>query len=289
MTITVLIFSPSLPLSAPRLANSSVHTGDWLMYLTLVDWDLSWAFCIGDCTFAISPKDNIQQCGWGNLNIEWVTFTILEVILKEVLLDRWVLIGRNSSKPCSRSQTQWWQPQPRRLQERPTTLPLRQLFESEKQGHQITTTDLLDNHTYFAQSAFTHLGLWRKLYDCSMHHFAASQCVLKCDRIDIFVELHPIGWNLKLGLFVLGIRDRLGICLFHSLPIIVAVLCTVHLRHIAFMTSILVANRDEIRINYRGVNKLRDVLKWVTTFDLGRFLDQPRRAPCHNTPYFRTE
>ena len=31
-----------------------------------------------------------------------------------------------------------------------------------------------------ARSAFTHLGLWRKFYDCSSHHFTASQCVLKC-------------------------------------------------------------------------------------------------------------
>ena len=30
----------------------------------------------------------------------------------------------------------------------------------------------LDDHTYCA-----HLGLWRKLYDCSLHHFTTSQCI----------------------------------------------------------------------------------------------------------------
>ena len=34
-------------------------------------------------------------------------------------------------------------------------------------------------HIYSARSAFTHLGLWRKLlYDCSSHHFTTSQCDL---------------------------------------------------------------------------------------------------------------
>ena len=42
----------------------------------------------------------------------------------------------------------------------------------------ITTLD--DGRTHCPQSAFTHLGLWRKLYDCSLHHSTASQCVLKC-------------------------------------------------------------------------------------------------------------
>ena len=27
--------------------------------------------------------------------------------------------------------------------------------------------------------SFTHLGLWQKLYDCSLHHFTTSQCSLK--------------------------------------------------------------------------------------------------------------
>ena len=38
----------------------------------------------------------------------------------------------------------------------------------------------LDYRTYGARSAFSHLELWRKPYDCSLHHFATSQCILKC-------------------------------------------------------------------------------------------------------------
>ena len=37
--------------------------------------------------------------------------------------------------------------------------------------------------TYCARSAFIHLGLWRKLYDSSLHHFTASQFVLKCAQL----------------------------------------------------------------------------------------------------------
>ena len=32
--------------------------------------------------------------------------------------------------------------------------------------------------------AFTHLGLWRK-YDCSLHHFTTSQCILKCTPLTV--------------------------------------------------------------------------------------------------------
>ena len=40
---------------------------------------------------------------------------------------------------------------------------------------------LLDDNdrTYCAQSAFTHLGLTRKMHDCSLYHFTTSQCLLK--------------------------------------------------------------------------------------------------------------
>ena len=37
--------------------------------------------------------------------------------------------------------------------------------------------------------AFTHLGRWRKLYDCSLHHLTTSLCVLKMCSVDIFVDL----------------------------------------------------------------------------------------------------
>ena len=53
----------------------------------------------------------------------------------------------------------------------------------------------LNDHTYCTRSAYTHLGLWRKLYNCSLHHFTTSQCILKC------VDWHLVGCNLKVGLF----------------------------------------------------------------------------------------
>ena len=34
-----------------------------------------------------------------------------------------------------------------------------------------------DDHAYYARSAFTDLGLGRKLYDCSLHHFTTSKCI----------------------------------------------------------------------------------------------------------------
>ena len=37
----------------------------------------------------------------------------------------------------------------------------------------------LDKDTHCVQSAFTHLGLWRKLYDCPWHHLRAIKCVIK--------------------------------------------------------------------------------------------------------------
>ena len=37
---------------------------------------------------------------------------------------------------------------------------------------------LLDDCTFYARSAFTHLGLLRKMYDCSLHQFTTNQCVL---------------------------------------------------------------------------------------------------------------
>ena len=37
----------------------------------------------------------------------------------------------------------------------------------------------LDNRTYCVRSAFTQLGVWQKLYDCSRHKFGASKCLIK--------------------------------------------------------------------------------------------------------------
>ena len=35
----------------------------------------------------------------------------------------------------------------------------------------------LDDHAQCVLYAFTHLGFWRMLYDCSWHHFTAEKCV----------------------------------------------------------------------------------------------------------------
>ena len=35
-----------------------------------------------------------------------------------------------------------------------------------------------DDRTYCARSAFTHLGLCRKLFDYSLHHSTTSQCIV---------------------------------------------------------------------------------------------------------------
>ena len=40
----------------------------------------------------------------------------------------------------------------------------------------------LDDRTYCVQywSAYTHLGLWRMLYDCSGHKLRVRKCLIKC-------------------------------------------------------------------------------------------------------------
>ena len=48
-----------------------------------------------------------------------------------------------------------------------------------------------------ARSAFTHLGLWRKLYDCSLHHFTTSHYILKCDLLSFSLISNRWGWDLK--------------------------------------------------------------------------------------------
>ena len=49
----------------------------------------------------------------------------------------------------------------------------------------------LDDRTYCALTAITHLGLWRRLYGCSLQHFTTNQRILKCALIHIFVNLQP--------------------------------------------------------------------------------------------------
>ena len=53
---------------------------------------------------------------------------------------------------------------------------------------------LLDDCTYYARCALSHLRLWQKLQDCSWHHFTTSWCSNMCP-IDIFVDLRPVGRN----------------------------------------------------------------------------------------------
>ena len=69
----------------------------------------------------------------------------------------------------------------------------------------------------------THLGLSRKLYDCSLYHFTTSQCILKCALLtfEIFVNLQSAGWHLKGGLFdpsrIGGIAECGGRAWAHSI------------------------------------------------------------------------
>ena len=51
-------------------------------------------------------------------------------------------------------------------------------FANKRTNKVITTRVIrpLDDRTYCVREAFTHLGRWRKLYDCSLHHFTARQC-----------------------------------------------------------------------------------------------------------------
>ena len=51
--------------------------------------------------------------------------------------------------------------------------------------------------TYCAWSAFAQLGLWRQLYDCSLHHFTTSQCILKCVHLTFSTTSYWLAevWN----------------------------------------------------------------------------------------------
>ena len=58
-----------------------------------------------------------------------------------------------------------------------------------------------DDTTYCARIAFTHLELWRKLYDCSLHHFTTCQCILKCVRLIFSTTSNWLAEIWKGGLF----------------------------------------------------------------------------------------
>ena len=86
-----------------------------------------------------------------------------------------------------------------------------------------SSTQRLDDRTYCARSAFTHLGLWRKLYDCSLHHFTTNQFILKMCSIGIFDKLKLVVWNFKGGLLTsgfgcLGVHGGRGLALSIALP-----------------------------------------------------------------------
>ena len=59
----------------------------------------------------------------------------------------------------------------------------------------------LDDQTYCARSASTHLGLWQKLNDCSLHHFTTSQRIIKCALLTFSSTARRLAEILKGGLF----------------------------------------------------------------------------------------
>ena len=60
----------------------------------------------------------------------------------------------------------------------------------------------LDDRTYCARSAFTHLGFWPKLYDCSRYHFTASEWFFKWPLLTFSsISIRPFVCNLKGVLF----------------------------------------------------------------------------------------
>ena len=52
----------------------------------------------------------------------------------------------------------------------------------------------LDDRTYCARSAVTHLGLWRKPYVCSWHHITVSQCVRRQGSLSSFITK----WGIRI-------------------------------------------------------------------------------------------
>ena len=79
----------------------------------------------------------------------------------------------------------------------------------------------LNDRTSCVRFALTHLGLWRKLYDCSMHHFRTRKFYQTC-CINVFIDLQPFSYNMKGRLrpivWGLGKAWRFGIGRFDSPP-----------------------------------------------------------------------
>ena len=70
-----------------------------------------------------------------------------------------------------------------------------------KQGHH-QNGDRVAQWSHTSCTICVHsFGALVKMYDCSLHHFTASQYIIKCAPYDIFINLQPVGWNLKEGLF----------------------------------------------------------------------------------------
>ena len=82
-----------------------------------------------------------------------------------------------------------------------------------KSGFQLNTRTSpqwpLDDNTYCA-----HLGLWQKLYDCSLHLLHNQpMCPKMCVRLTFSTASNcMVGWNLKGGLFDsrVGVRGEVG-------------------------------------------------------------------------------
>ena len=61
--------------------------------------------------------------------------------------------------------------------------------------NQVITT--IDDRAYGVRSAFTHLGLWRKVYDYSLHQFTTNQCVV---LMVLYWNFHQpaTGWKVEM-------------------------------------------------------------------------------------------
>ena len=72
--------------------------------------------------------------------------------------------------------------------------------EQTKQQTFRSYVDKVITRTYCVLSAFTHLELWRRLYDCSWHHFRAPPHPPIFSTCCIFVDLQQYDCIVKWGL-----------------------------------------------------------------------------------------
>ena len=117
---------------------------------------------------------------------------------------------------------------PKTVRDRPRDAPGK-FSKRQTPIYKVITTMMIrlfdDSRAFCARSASTHLELWRKLYDCSWHHFRASQCVLKCVFSWHFRRFPTVWLQSKMGtvrslpsIWELGVRGRSGIGPFDNLP-----------------------------------------------------------------------